>query len=73
MELEYVAIEQMKAATMVLNRLDYAIYQVSSKTLTCHSIAKAYPCNSNSYGTGTKTKMYQTIQKISVLTWGALL
>ena len=39
-----VALEQMKAATMVLNMVDYAIYiyQVSSQTLTCHSIAKGY-------------------------------
>ena len=33
-----VALEQMKAATMVLNMLDYAIY-----------IAKGYLCNSNSW------------------------
>ena len=40
-----VALDQMKAATMVLNLLDYAYsYQVSSKMLTYHSIEKAYPC-----------------------------
>ena len=35
-----VALKHMKAATMVLNMLDDAIYiyQVSSKALTCHSI-----------------------------------
>ena len=52
-----VALEQMKAATMVLNMLDYAIYIQSFFKDTCHSIANAYLCSSNSYGTGTKIKM----------------
>ena len=61
-----VALEQMKAATMVLNILDYAIVYIPSffkDNLTCMIVTfmlrpkKHYFVNSISNGAGTKTKM----------------